>query len=143
MLKQTIDKTDCAMLNLLQEDGQASNLKITHTFILSKTPCCVNLNLLVAVGGYIQAYQANLDRRRLGFGILAFVEINFPSHTEEALVNFEQAVQEIPEVVSCLIFLESRTICFRLCRKNWSLMKIFPFYHILGFNFITYKQEKQ
>ena len=100
MPEYTIDATDCAMLKLLQEDGRASNVKLANTLNLSETPCWRRLKRLEKVG-YIQAYQANLDRKRLGFGVLAFVEISFSTHTEEALVNFEQAVQKIPEVLFC------------------------------------------
>lgn len=100
MPKSPIDETDYAMLMLLQKDGRLSNVKMANKLNLSETPCWRRLKRLEEEG-YIQAYQAKLDRRRLGFGVLAFVEITFSTHTEEALVNFEQAVQQIPEVLSC------------------------------------------
>lgn len=100
MPKHKIDETDCAILNLLQEDGRASNVKLADTLNLSETPCWRRLKRLEETG-YIQAYQANLNRELLGFGVLAFVEISFSTHTEQTLVKFEQAVQEIPEVLFC------------------------------------------
>jgi DNA-binding Lrp family transcriptional regulator len=98
--KHKIDETDCAILNLLQEDGRAPNVKLAEALNLSETPCWRRLKRLEEEG-YIQAYQANLNRKLLGFGVLAFVEISFSTHMEQTLVKFEQAVQEIPEVLCC------------------------------------------
>lgn len=95
-----IDETDCAILNLLQEDGRSSNVKLADALNLSETPCWRRLKRLEEEG-YIQSYQAHLDRKKLGFGVLAFVEISFSTHAEETLVKFEQAVLAIPEVLFC------------------------------------------
>lgn len=100
MSKYKPDETDYTMLSLLQQDGRASNVQLAGKLNLSETPCWRRLKRLEETG-YIQGYQANLNRRLLGYGVLAFVEISFSIHTDESLVEFEQAIQEIPEVLSC------------------------------------------
>ena len=100
MSNYRVDQIDCAMLSLLQTDGRASNVKLADTLNLSEAPCWRRLKRLEEEG-YIQGYQAKLNRKRLGFGVLAFVEIKFSIHTDESLVKFERAIQEIPEVLSC------------------------------------------
>ena len=100
MSNYKLDQTDCAILALLQTDGRASNVKLANKLNLSETPCWRRLKRLEEVG-YIQGYQANLNRKLLGFGVLAFVQIKFSIHTDESLVEFERAIQEIPEVLSC------------------------------------------
>ncbi|PID71461.1 MAG: AsnC family transcriptional regulator [Desulfobulbus propionicus] len=100
MPKHTIDETDSAILNLLQEDGRASNVKLAEILNLSETPCWRRLKRLEEEG-YIQSYQAHLDRKKLDLGVIAFVELSFSTHAEETLVQFEQAVQDIPEVLFC------------------------------------------
>ena len=96
----TIDETDYALLALLQEDGRASNVKIAKHLNLSETPCWRRLKRLED-SGFIKGYQANLDRRLLGFGVLAFVQISFAIHTDDSPEQFEHAIQEIPEILSC------------------------------------------
>jgi len=95
-----LDQTDYAMLALLQKDGRASNVKLANKLNLSETPCWRRLKRLEDVG-YIKGYQANLNRQALGVEVLAFVQISFSIHTDESLVAFERAIQEIPEVLFC------------------------------------------
>jgi len=99
-LQMTIDETDYALLAVLQEDGRASNVKLAKHLNLSETPCWRRLKRLED-SGFIKGYQANLDRRLLGFGVLAFVQISFAIHTGDSPEQFEQAIQEIPEVLTC------------------------------------------
>ena len=100
MPEYKLDETDNAMLEVLQEDGRATNVKLADRLNLSETPCWRRLKRLEETG-VIQGYQANLNRRRLGFGVVAFVEINFSIHRDEAVAAFEQAIQDIPEVLFC------------------------------------------
>jgi DNA-binding Lrp family transcriptional regulator len=37
----------------------------------------------------------------LGFGVVAFVQISFSIHRDDSVIDFEQAVQDIPEVLFC------------------------------------------
>ena len=85
---------------LVQDDGRISNVKVAETLALSETPCWRRLKRLEE-SGYIDGYQANLNRHRLGLGVLALVQICFANHTDDAPSQFEEAVQNIPEVLSC------------------------------------------
>lgn len=98
--KINIDETDYALLDLLQKDGRASNVKLAENLNLSETPCWRRLKRLEDVG-FIKGYQANLNRRLLGFGVFAFVQIRFAIHTDDSPEHFEQAIQGIPEILSC------------------------------------------
>ncbi|MDN0083637.1 Lrp/AsnC family transcriptional regulator [Crenobacter sp. SG2305] len=98
--RSDLDDTDRALLSLLQQDGRLSNAKLAEQLSLSETPCWRRLKRLEG-DGFIQGYQAVLDRQRLGYGVLAFVHVGFGSHTGEAPLRFEEAVQAIPEVLSC------------------------------------------
>ncbi len=67
---------------------------------MSETPCWRRLKRLEA-NGYIDDYQANLSRHRLGFGVLALAQICFANHTDDAPSLFEEAVRNTPEILSC------------------------------------------
>ena len=99
-LKHELDVTDYALLRLMQDDGRISNVKVAETLALSETPCWRRLKRLEG-SGYIEGYQANLNRHRLGLGVLALVQICFANHTDDAPTRFEEAVMNIPEVLSC------------------------------------------
>lgn len=51
--------------------------------------------------GLISGYHARLDRRGLGYGVVAFVSISVDFQNEERSVQFVEAVRDIPEVVMC------------------------------------------
>lgn len=94
------DKTDAAILRLIQTDGRLSNARIAEQVNLSETPCWRRLKRLESEG-YIQGYQAMLDRRKLGFDVLAFVLVSLGNHRGEEPVAFEQQVSQNPQILSC------------------------------------------
>ncbi|MFX8980415.1 Lrp/AsnC family transcriptional regulator, partial [Acinetobacter baumannii] len=65
-----------------------------------ETPCWRRLKRLEDEG-YIDGYQANLNRRRLGYSVLAFVQLTFNDHSTEAAQAFKDLVLARPEVLSC------------------------------------------
>ena len=99
-LNEDLDDTDYALLALVQDNGRISNVKVAEMLSLSETPCWRRLKRLEE-DGYITDYQANLNRHRLGFGILALVQICFANHTDDAPSRFEAAIENIPEIISC------------------------------------------
>ncbi|MEN6079813.1 Lrp/AsnC family transcriptional regulator [Chromobacterium piscinae] len=98
--KSDLDDVDFTLMALLQKDGRLSNAKLAEQVALSETPCWRRLKRLEA-DGYIEGYQAVLSRKKLGYGVLAFVQIGFGSHIGEAPLRFEEMVRAIPEVLSC------------------------------------------
>ena len=95
-----LDATDLTILRVLQQDGALSNPKLAERLSLSVTPCWRRLKRLEREG-YIKDYQSNLDRRKLGYDVLAFVRLSFAIHTDDAPNRFELAIQARPEVLSC------------------------------------------
>jgi DNA-binding Lrp family transcriptional regulator len=99
-LKIDLDATDREMLRLLQADAGLSNTALGERLSLSVTPCWRRRKRLENEG-VIKDYQANLDRRILGFDVLAFVHVRFNAHTDDAPDRFEQMIQALPQVLSC------------------------------------------
>lgn len=52
-------------------------------------------------GGYILGYRAELDRRKVGLGVLAFVRVDAERNSGEATRMLEEAIRQLPEVTSC------------------------------------------
>ena len=96
----TLDATDRTLLRNLQLDGRLTNAKLAEKVSVSETACWRRLRRLEEEG-YISGYEARLDRRMLGYGVYAFVQLHVSSHSEEATQAFERAIISCPEVLSC------------------------------------------
>lgn len=96
----SLDATDRAILRALQADGRLSNARLSEQLALSETPCWRRLKRLEA-DGFIEGYQARLSRKKLGYGVVAFVQVTLGNHAGEAPLLFEQRVADMPEILSC------------------------------------------
>ncbi|MCA2467599.1 MULTISPECIES: Lrp/AsnC family transcriptional regulator [Vibrio] len=95
-----LDKVDVAVLQRLQQDGRLTNAKLAQELAISETPCWRRLKRLEEEQ-YIEGYQANLNRRKLGFGVLAFVQLTCTKHDTETTRIFESIIQSSENVLSC------------------------------------------
>lgn len=95
-----LDRTDRLLLGLLQDDATLSNAVLGERLSMTATPCWRRRKRLEDQG-FIRGYQAQLDRRKLGFGVLAFAQVRFGEHAGKAPDRFEELVQRLPEVLSC------------------------------------------
>lgn len=95
-----LDKVDAEILDILQRDGRLSNAKLAEQLALSETPCWRRLKRLEELG-VIEGYQAILSRRKLGLGVMAFVQIVCTQHSEEVTAEFEKIIQACPNVLTC------------------------------------------
>lgn len=95
-----LDQIDLTILRLLQQDGTLSNPALAEQVSLSVTPCWRRLKRLEQKG-YITGYQATLSRRKLGLGILAFVQLSFAQASDVSAQRFEETILAHPAVLSC------------------------------------------
>jgi DNA-binding Lrp family transcriptional regulator len=95
-----LDRTDRAILALLQTDARLSTTQLAERVSLSTSPCWRRIKRLEKAG-FIRSYRAVLDERRLGYGVTAFVSVMLERHTPAAGRAFEDAVRAIPQVLAC------------------------------------------
>jgi len=95
-----LDPTDLRILDALQRNGRLTNAELAEQVGLSLSPCWRRLKRLEEIG-VIEGYQAVLNRKVLGLGVTAFVRIDIERHTPVFERKFEDAIAELPEVVSC------------------------------------------
>lgn len=95
-----LDKVDTHILSILQENGRQSNSKVANQLSLSETPCWRRIKRLEEQG-FIDGYQANLNRKRLGFGVMAFVQLSYTEHDNKTTENFERVILECDNVLAC------------------------------------------
>jgi Lrp/AsnC family leucine-responsive transcriptional regulator len=97
-----IDRYDRQILAALQEDGRISNQDLAERIGLSPSPCLRRVRALEE-GGFLIGYRALVDPKALGFTLMALIHISMDQHTPERFEAFEKAVNEIPEVLECLL----------------------------------------
>ena len=51
--------------------------------------------------GFITGYRAEIDRRKIGLGVLAFVRIDADRNTAASTRELEDKIRRIPEVIAC------------------------------------------
>lgn len=95
-----LDKVDVAMADHLQQDGRLSNAKLAERLSLSEASCWRRQKRLEE-WGVVEGYQAVLNRRKLGAGVLAFVQIACTQHSEEVTMEFERLIQGCSRILSC------------------------------------------
>ena len=100
MPPSTFDATDAILLRALQANARITVADLANIANLSTSPTWRRLQRLEQVG-IIARYQVALDRRSLGWGVLAFINVSLESHSEVDTRAFEQAVTAMPEIIAC------------------------------------------
>ena len=95
-----IDTVNAQILGLLQDDGRMTNAKLAEHLRMSETPCWRRLKKLEE-SGIIEGYQANLSRRKLGLGVMAFVQLSCSEHDPAATAEFQRIIEVTPSILSC------------------------------------------
>jgi len=95
-----LDRTDRRILQHLQDDGRMSNLKLAEAVSLSPTAVLARVQRLTR-DGYILGYEAKLNPRLLGGGLLVFVEVLLDRTTPNVFEQFRAAVQVQPVILEC------------------------------------------
>jgi DNA-binding Lrp family transcriptional regulator len=95
-----LDRYDIAILRELQRDARLSNTELANRIGISAAPTWRRVRWLEEQG-YITGYRAELDRRKLGLGVLAFVRVDADRNAAAATRELEEAIRRLPEVISC------------------------------------------
>src|SRR5687768_18002654 len=97
---ERLDKFDLRILDELQADARLTNAELAQRVGLSAAPCWRRVRALEEAG-YIRGYHAEIDRHKIGLGVLAFVRLDADRNTGERTRAMEEAIRGIPEIVAC------------------------------------------
>jgi len=98
----TLDKYDKLILDALQKDGRISNVHLAEKVSLSESACLRRVRALEQ-SGFIDRYAALVSQRKVGLSGNVFVHIGLHREEQRELAAFEEAVQNIPEVMECYL----------------------------------------
>ncbi|ALV04970.1 DNA-binding Lrp family transcriptional regulator [Roseateles depolymerans] len=95
-----LDRYHVAILAALQKEARLSNAELASRIGLSAAPTWRRVRWLEEQG-FITGYRAEIDRRKLGLGVLAFVRVDADRNNGAATRELEQAIRALPEVIAC------------------------------------------
>ena len=94
-----MDKIDRHILEVLQKEGRLSTAELSERIGLSPSPCARRLKRLEDEG-YIENYQANVNKTKAGIMLSFFVEVRLNNHQEDSIAAFENALSNMDEVIN-------------------------------------------
>jgi len=95
-----LDKTDKAILNILQKDSSCTIKDIANRLHLSTTPIFDRMKKLEKAG-VIKKYVALVDPKQIDKRLIVFVNVSIKEHGKDAIDNFVNKVIDFDEVMEC------------------------------------------
>jgi Lrp/AsnC family leucine-responsive transcriptional regulator len=100
MRHATLDATDQRLLRLLQKDNRRRLRDLADELGISAPTCMRRMRRLESTG-VIRAHAALLNPTRIGFAVMAFVEVTLTNASGAEMAAFERRISRCPEVTQC------------------------------------------
>jgi DNA-binding Lrp family transcriptional regulator len=97
MHEMRLDPLDLKLLSVLQDDAALSNAELADRIGLSPSQCS-RRRAGLEEAGYIRAYRADLDPRKLGYTIEAFTRVTLSAHSDSTAEEFAHFLEGLDEV---------------------------------------------
>lgn len=112
-----IDATDRRILAALQKDARMTNAELSERVNLSPSACHRRVQRLEE-DGFIAAYVALLDARKMGKPTTVYVEITLQSQAEDLLDAFEREVARVPDILECHLMAGSADYLLKIMAED-------------------------
>ncbi|RCW81990.1 Lrp/AsnC family transcriptional regulator [Phyllobacterium bourgognense] len=93
-----LDPSDRKILMCLQEDGRLTNNELSERINLSPSQCSRRRSRLEEEG-YIRGYRAEIDREKLGLGIVNIISVTLATHNRDNAQRFSELISKLPQVM--------------------------------------------
>ncbi len=114
---QDLDATDRRILTVLQKEGRITNAELSERVNLSPSACHRRVQRLED-DGYIAAYVALLDTRKMQRPTTVFVEVTLRSQADEILDAFEREVARVPDILECHLMAGSADYLLKILAQD-------------------------
>lgn len=95
-----LDKTDLAILNILQKEGRLPIAELATRIHLTTSPCSDRVKRLEKLG-IIESYQACLSVEKLGLPLVIFIHVSLDQSNMSIFTQFAEVANEISEIEEC------------------------------------------
>ena len=97
-----MDRIDFEIIKLLQNNGRISNKSLAAKVGLAPSTCIERVKQLHE-NGVIKGVHADIHPRSLGIGVEAMYFVGLNKHSRELVENFQQEIEQMPEVRSVFL----------------------------------------
>lgn len=97
----TLDKTDLAILKLLQQNARVTIKEISDKVHLSTTPVHERIRRMEE-NGVIKQYATLVNAAKIGKGLMVICYVSLRQHSKTAGDKFIKSILEMNEVMECL-----------------------------------------
>lgn len=119
-----LDQYDLSLIRLLQQEGRATNQRLSEVVKLSAAPCWRRARRLEEEG-VIKGYVALVDRETLGFNVLAYIHVSLSDHHIDTVGAFDNFVHGSPEVMECYSVSGEYDYLLRVVAKDVRALELF------------------
>lgn len=95
-----LDQIDHKLLEILQSNGKITNAQLSKDVGLSPAPTLERVKKLEQ-SGIIKSYHAQIEREKVGLGVMTFVQVTLSGHRKSITEAFVKRISEIPEIIEC------------------------------------------
>src|SRR5579872_2668303 len=127
-----LDRADVRILDVLQEHGDLSAADVAERVGMTASTCWRRISRLQELG-VVKRRVALLDREKLGLNVMVFSHVKLAGHGRDALLRFEQAVGEHPEILECYTLMGETDFLLRIVCPDIKAYEAFFLDHLSRF----------
>ena len=131
-MQADLDRGDARILDLIQEHGDLSAAEIAERLGMTASTCWRRVSRLEELG-VIRKRVAVLDREKVGLNVLVFSHVKLSGHGRDALLKFEQAVRQHPEILECYTLMGETDFLLRIVCRDIKAYEAFFLDHLSRF----------
>jgi Lrp/AsnC family transcriptional regulator, cysteine-sensing transcriptional activator len=127
-----LDRGDVRILDVLQQHGDLSAADVAERVGMTASTCWRRISRLQELG-VIKGRVAVLDREKVGLHVMVFSRVKLSGHGRDALLKFEQAVREHPEIQECYTMMGETDFLLRIVCRDIKAYEAFFLDHLSRF----------
>jgi Lrp/AsnC family transcriptional regulator len=131
-MQADLDRGDVRILDLIQEHGDLSAAEIAERLGMTASTCWRRMSRLEELN-VIRKRVALLDREKVGLNVLVFSHVKLAGHGRDALLKFEQAVRQHPEILECYTLMGETDFLLRIVCRDIKAYEAFFLDHLSRF----------
>ncbi|HZO23089.1 MAG TPA: Lrp/AsnC family transcriptional regulator [Steroidobacteraceae bacterium] len=131
-MQAELDRGDVRILDVLQQHGDLSAADVAERVGMTASTCWRRVTRLQELG-VIKGRVALLDREKIGLNVMVFSHVKLAGHGRDALLRFEQAVREHPEILDCYTLMGETDFLLRIVCRDIKAYEAFFLDHLSRF----------
>jgi Lrp/AsnC family transcriptional regulator len=131
-MQAELDRGDVRILDVLQQHGDLSAAEVAERVGMTASTCWRRISRLQELG-VVKERVALVDREKVGLNVMVFSHVKLAGHGRDALLRFEQAVREHPEILECYTLMGETDFLLRIVCRDIKAYEAFFLDHLSRF----------